>query len=149
MTFLPIEEIEQIIKEHFENPSAHYAQKVLAYEIVKDIFGHEEAKQAENITKILFDKNFDILSLTVKDLEIIENYLPVVSIAKKTNLVKALIENKILSSKREAREFIDTGALKLDNEIINEQTDYLPQNYKGKYAIFKKGKKQTILIKTK
>ncbi|VEU75407.1 tyrosyl tRNA synthetase [Mycoplasmopsis maculosa] len=149
LTFLPVEEIRNILNKHFENPSAHYAQKILADEIVKDIFGKEELKQAQNITKILFDKNFDVLSLNKKDLEVIENYLPVVILEKNSNLIDSLIEAKIISSKREAREFIQTNALKLDNNNIDENSLYMPINYEGKYAIFKKGKKQTILIKTK
>ncbi|WP_029513005.1 tyrosine--tRNA ligase [Mycoplasmopsis iners] len=148
LTFLPLSEIDNIIAKHYVNPKEHLAQKTLAFEVVKDIFGQDEANITINITKVLFDKNFDLSSLTLKELVSMEQYLPVVEIAQDTNLVESLIEQNVISSKREAREFIQTNALKLDDQTIDLDTKYIPQRYENKYAFFRKGKKQTILIKT-
>lgn len=75
-------------------------------------------------------------------------YLKVVQVHKNANLIEELISNKILNSKREAREFIQTQALRVDGEAITESYNFNPKFYQGKFAILKKGKKQTILLKT-
>ncbi|WP_338822378.1 tyrosine--tRNA ligase [Mycoplasmopsis felifaucium] len=148
LTFIPVDEIKTIIEKHNQNPAEHYAQKILADSVVADLYGNKELQQAQNITKILFDKNFDTSVLTVEDLEIIENYLPTVKITKGEKIVETLIKNNLIQSNREAREMIQTGALKIDNHSIDLDSIYEPNNFIGKYAFFKKGKKQTILLKT-
>ncbi|WP_029513474.1 tyrosine--tRNA ligase [Mycoplasmopsis primatum] len=147
-SFENISKIDEIVKKHFENPSSQIAQIALADEVVKNIFGEDELKQAQNITKILFDKNFDIKSLKLSDLSIIEKYLPMCKIKKNDLLVDSLIKQGIIQSNREARELIQSKALKIDNADIDMETKYEPKNFSGKYAFFKKGKKQVFLIKT-
>lgn len=149
LTFLKLDEISDILERHNNNPKEHLAQKVLAGEVVKDLFGVQEALNAKKITEILYNKNFDFSTLKIHDLVIMEDYLPLLELNENDNLVEKLIEYKFLNSKREAREFISTKALKIDELEIDETTKYQPQKFGGKYAIFKKGKKQTILLKTK
>ncbi|EIN14810.1 Tyrosyl-tRNA synthetase 1 [Mycoplasmopsis agalactiae 14628] len=147
-SFKNVSEINTVLEKHFANPSAQEAQKFLASEVVQNIFGSDELKQAENITKILFDKSFDTNVLTLNDLEIIENYLPTCPIKQGDSIIEALIKNKFIASNREAREFIQAKALKIDNEEIEFDSVYKPAHFGGKYAFFKKGKKQVILLKT-
>lgn len=148
LTFIEIDEIKQIMIEHAKNPSNHYAQYKLAFAVVSDIFGEQEAINSLNITKILFDKTFDATQLKVEEIKNLENYLKVANLSIGDNIIDSLIKQNIISSKREAREFIENNALKIDGKSIEESTIYEPQNYSKKYAIFKKGKKQTILLKT-
>lgn len=57
LTFLDVNEIKQIIIKHNENKAQRYAQKILAYEVVKDIHSKEIASQCKNISDILFSKD--------------------------------------------------------------------------------------------
>ncbi|WP_406616878.1 tyrosine--tRNA ligase [Mycoplasmopsis adleri] len=148
LTFISVDEINAIMEKHNLNPANHYAQKMLADLVVKDLYGAEELKQAQNITNILFHKNFDFKSLNVSDLKIIEKYLPTCKITKGSKLVETLIQNNFIQSNREAREMIGTNALKVDDVAITLDSTYEPTNFDGRYAFFKKGKKQTILLKT-
>ncbi|QBF34394.1 tyrosine--tRNA ligase [Mycoplasmopsis phocirhinis] len=148
LTFISVEDIKNIMIKHQQNTSLRFAQQTLAFNVVKDIFGEDEAKIAVNITKILFNKKFDASALTVQDLEQMELYLPVSKIAINENIVQNLIKNKFIASKREAREFIQNNALKIDEEFVTELTLFNPHKYNSKFAIFKKGKKQTIILKT-
>ncbi|WP_371808117.1 tyrosine--tRNA ligase [Mycoplasma sp. Mirounga ES2805-ORL] len=147
LTFLPLDEIDEIIKTHEDNPSEHYAQKIIAKEIVKDLFGEKELEIAIKITSFLFDKDFDFTNLTLDNLKQMSNYLPTVSLNKKKNIVDQLIEQKVFQSKREAREFINNKSLKIDGISIEENEEFEPKNFDKKYAILKKGKKQTYIIK--
>lgn len=149
LTFLPINKIKTIISKHNENPSLHYAQEILASEVVKDIHNKEELEIAKKVTKILFDKKYDLSSLDLKTLEKMEIYLPLLEVSLNVNLIDKLIEEKVLLSKREAREFINNNALKIDGKEIDENYLFSPQFYSKKYAFLHKGKKQVFLLKTK
>ena len=50
-TFLSKEEIENIMEKHLEKPEERLAQKTLAFEVVKDIHGLEEAENAKKISE--------------------------------------------------------------------------------------------------
>ena len=139
-TFLSKEEIENIMQEHNEKPELRLAQKTLAYEVVKDIHGEDEASKAIAMTEALFVEKFD--NLTKNDIEEIfdkELIIPVES----TNLVDLVIEVGAAKSKREAREFITGSAIKINGEK-NTDLDY---NLSDKdfidncYIIIKRGKK--------
>ncbi|MEA4115640.1 tyrosine--tRNA ligase [Mycoplasma sp. 744] len=146
LTFLSLEKINNIASLHNDNLKKRYAQKTLAYEVVKDIFGKKEAQITTKISKVLFDKNFDLLKLNNLEIERLKKYLPCLKIKLKTNIIDCLIENKVLQSKREAREFINTGALKIDNDYLTLDTIFNPMYYESNYSFIKKGKKQIILL---
>ncbi|ADN68643.1 tyrosine--tRNA ligase [Mycoplasmopsis fermentans] len=148
LTFLDNKKIAKIMEEHNQAPFKHVAQRVVASEVVRDIFGQDELDSAIQITEVLFNKNFDTSKLNLKDLKSIEQYLPVVEIKQNQNIIETLIEKGFIASKREAREFMATKALKIDEDIVEENSVYKPKNFSKKYAFFRKGKKQTILLKT-
>ncbi|MBU4689609.1 tyrosine--tRNA ligase [Mycoplasma zalophidermidis] len=148
LTFISLDEIKKIMNEHNQNTAKRVAQEKLAFSVVEDIFGRKEAVNAVNITKFLFDKNFDLFQLSPEDLKNMEPSLPICEISVGENVIDCLINKGFISSKREAREFIQATALKLDGEKVEENSLFSPKFYDSKYAIFKKGKKQTILLKT-
>ena len=139
-TFLSKEEIEDIMNKHIEKPELRLAQKTLAYEVVKDIHGEEEAKRAINMSESLFKEEFS--NLTKEDIKELFNESETTTISS-TNLVDLLIELGAAKSKREAREFISGSAIKI-NGIKNTDLEY---NLTDKdfidntYIIIKRGKK--------
>ena len=139
-TFLSKEEIEDIMNKHIEKPELRLAQKTLAYEVVKDIHGEEEAKRAINMSESLFKEEFS--NLTKEDIKELFNESETTTISS-TNLVDLLIELGTAKSKREAREFISGSAIKI-NGIKNTDLEY---NLTDKdfidntYIIIKRGKK--------
>jgi len=56
-TFLPPEEIQQILDQHQQNPEARHGQKRLAFEVTKYIHKEEGALQAQTAAKIFFSDN--------------------------------------------------------------------------------------------
>ena len=139
-TFLSKEEIEQIMEEHNTKPELRLAQKTLAYEVVKDIHGADEADKAISMTEALFTENFT--NLTKEDIEEIFNTQDMTT-ATSTNLVDLLIEVGAAKSKREAREFISGNAIKINGEK-NTDLDYalVDKDFiDNTYIIIKRGKK--------
>lgn len=141
-TFLKKEEIEEIMEKQNQNPETRIAQKTLAYEVVKDIHGKEETEHAIKVSEALFTGN--IKDLEDKDIENIFKKFPTFT-SKPDTLINILVDNKIASSRREAREFLSNNAITLDGEIETNENKEITNN--KKYHIIRKGKKKYYLIK--
>ena len=139
-TFLSKEEIEEVMEKHLEKPELRLAQKTLAFEVVKDIHGIDEANKAIAMTEALFTENFT--NLTKEDIEEIFNVETMINVTS-TNLVDLVIEVGAAKSKREAREFISGNAIKINGEK-NTDLDYVLEDkdfIDNTYIIIKRGKK--------
>lgn len=117
-TFLSKEEIEAIEKEQLQHPESRVAQKALAREIITDLHGKEEFEKAEEMSQLLFSGN--IQKLSVNDLKIGLKDVPHFDITEEMNLVEFLVNHKIASSKREAREWITAGSITVNGERITD-----------------------------
>ena len=141
-TFLSKEEIEKIEKEQLQHPESRVAQKALAREIITDLHGKEEFEKAEEMSQLLFSGN--IQKLSVNDLKIGLKDVPHFDIKEELNLVEFLVNHKIASSKREAREWITAGSITVNGERITDlefivsKEDALEQTL----TIIRRGKKK-------
>lgn len=144
-TFLSREEIEKICAEQKEKPETRIAQKTLAWEVVKDIHGKEEADNAVNVSQKLFAGDFS--GLSAKDIMSGMKGVPSFRFEKDENLVDMLVNNKIASSKREAREFIKSNAISVNGEIVSDEAKMITKEtaIEGKLIIFRRGKKKYFI----
>lgn len=145
-TFLSKEEIEDIMERHNKEPHLRIAQKKLAEEVIKFIHGKESYNSAIKISDALFSGN--ISSLSEQELKDALSGVPTKEITENANIVDMLVNTNILSSKREAREFITNGSININGEKINN-LDYLVNKEKAlynKYIVVRRGKKKYYLI---
>ncbi|MEA4162903.1 tyrosine--tRNA ligase [Mycoplasma sp. 4404] len=149
LTFLPLEQIEQIIEKHKEQPSLRYAQKELAYAVISDVHSSAEAKKAKLISEILFNKNLDLSNYSTEEISDIYEDINHFELVKDQNLINQLIENNIIKSKREAREFITNNSIKLNLEPVNEDSVLNSSLWNNEFALLHVGKKNIYLIKIK
>lgn len=150
LTFLDVNEIQDVIEKHNQDKTKRLAQKTLAYEVTKDIHSEKIATQCLKISDILFSKNSDILSLTNDDIKLLLGFLPSYVVKKDQTFIDFIKENKILNSNREIREFLVNGSFLLDNKVVNDENQVIEfQNFNKQYAILRKGKKEFIILKSK
>ena len=144
-TFLSKEEIEKVYEEHLAAPEKRIAQKTLAWQIVKDLHGEAEANNAVSVSEKLFAGDFK--SLSVNDIMTGMKGVPTFKFTEELPLVDVLVNNKIASSKREAREFIKGNAISINGEVINDETKIITKNMalEGKILIFRRGKKKYFI----
>ena len=145
-TFLSKEEIEKIEKDHIEHPENRLAHKTLAKEVITFIHGENAFIEAEKQANALF--NGDICSLTADFLLNEFKDVPTFKINNDKLLLNILVDNNICSSKREAREMITAGAIKINEEKVNSLEKTIDDNdfIEGKVLLLKKGKKNYYLI---
>jgi len=142
LTFLSKEEIEEIEKIHFESPEKRFAQTKLAESVITFIHGEDEFKKALNISNCLFSGNIN--ELTDEEIEDAFKDLPLNTLEDKP-LIDLLVDNKIASSRREAREFISNNAITVNGEIVNDPMFVINNN--RKYNIVRRGKKKYYVFK--
>lgn len=144
-TFLSKEEIEDVYAKQQAAPETRIAQKTLAWEVVKDIHGKEEADNAVNVSQKLFAGDFK--GLSVKDIKSGMKSVPSFDFTEELPLVDLLVNNKIASSKREAREFISGNAISLNGEVITDPAKVITKDMaiEGQILIFRRGKKKYFI----
>jgi tyrosyl-tRNA synthetase len=139
-TLLMPEEIEDVLKRHFEAPEQRLAQKVLAREVTAVVHGRDAAAAVENLTAVLFSKETDFADFSEDELTELAAYLPVVS--KGTLLVDLLVSTGLSESKKKAREYIAGGAISVNGVKVTDLDMAVNQT-----AIVKKGKNKFVIVK--
>lgn len=147
-TFLSHQEILNLEQEVINAPEKRLAQKTLAEELTKMVHGEEALAQAVKISAALFSG--DIKALTGS--EILEGFkdVPTAQITNnEINLVDLLIEAKISSSKRQAREDITNGAIYINGDRMQDVSKILSADDKidGQFTVIRRGKKKYFLIR--
>ena len=144
-TFLTREEIEKLAETVQNEPEKRLAQKALAYEVVKDLHGVEEADKAIKISEVLFGGSLD--GLSADDLIAGLKQVPSIKISGEIKLIDLLVDNQICSSRREAREMLGSNAISINNKKENDE-NLLVSKKMGidkKVIIIRKGKKKQFI----
>ena len=146
-TFLSKEEIEEIEKQHNEEPHLRLAHKTLAKEIITFVHGEEEFKKALKITECLFNGNIKELNLD----EILDCFkdVPNFEIDDEYSLIDLLVNKNICSSKREAREFLNAGSISINGDKVTDENVVVNKELaiNNKLIVIRKGKKKYYLGK--
>ena len=143
-TFLTKEEIEEVMNKHNEQPELRIAQKELAKQIITDLHGSEEFEKAIRISEALFSG--DINNLSVNEIEDGLKDVPSFEVDG-SSLLDTLVNNKIASSRREAREFLSNGSITVNGEKVSDENMIIDSSVakEGRLVIIRRGKKKYYL----
>lgn len=144
LTFLTKEEIDSIALQHEKQPENRLAQKKLAQEVITFLHGIEEFDKAVRISEALFNGTIAQLSLG----EIEDGLKDVPSfVVDNSTLLDTLVNNKIASSRREAREFLKAGSITINGEKVTDENMIIDNKLAiaDKVVIIRRGKKKYYL----
>ena len=113
-TFLSKEEIDKLEESVKNEPEKRLAQKALAFEVVKDLHGEEEAIKARNTSEELFTKGYSE--------EGMEEVL--IDMDDEINILDLLVKSTIAPSKSEARRLVQGNGISINNEKENLEYYY-------------------------
>lgn len=131
------------------NSQAHLreAQIALAEELTELVHGMDGLLSAKKITSVFFNGAWD--SLTESELSLALSDAPSLNLDGKTMLIDALVEGKICSSKRDAREMITGGSISVNGIKVLSLESELDSTtaFFNQYTVIKKGKKTYFVVK--
>ncbi|MGR3741905.1 tyrosine--tRNA ligase [Companilactobacillus sp. DQM5] len=149
-TFMTQDEITSFEGKLKKAPEKREAQRKLAAEVTKFVHGIDGLESAEKITEVLFSG--EIQKLTVKEARQAFSGVPSNEISSNPqNIVDLLINAKVDTSKRQAREDITNGAIRINGEKITDLNAVINPNnsFNGEFVIIRRGKKKYFLGKIK
>ena len=148
-TFLSKEQIEDVYAQQQAAPETRIAQKTLAWEVVKDIHGKDEADNAVLVSQKLFAGDFS--GLSVQDIKAGMKGVPSFPFEKDEPVIDILVNNKIASSKREARDFLKANAISVNGKPVSDETALITKDMAlgGEILIFRRGKKKYFIGEVK
>ena len=149
LTFLTKEEIEKIEKEHNEVPHLRLAQKELAKEVITFLHGSEEYDKALKMSEVLFSGN--VSDLSKNEIEICFKGVPSFDIEENITLIDMLTNNNITSSRREAREFLNSNAITINGNVVNDENMIINKEIAidKEVIVIRRGKKKYYIGKIK
>lgn len=131
------------------NSQAHLreAQIALAEELTEIVHGIDGLLSAKKITSVFFNGAWD--SLTESELSLALSDAPSLNLDGKVMLIDALVEGKICSSKRDAREMITGGSISVNGNKVLSLEFVLDSTsaFFNQYTVIKKGKKTYFVVK--
>lgn len=146
-TFLSREEIEALEESVKTEPHLRKAQRALAEEMVKVVHDETALEEALRITEALFSGN--IKELSGKELKDAMKNAPQATVENTEHpLVNLLVDTKISSSRRQAREDIKNGAIYINGER-EQDVDYTVTSkdfLEGDLIVFRRGKKKYTVV---
>ena len=149
-TFLSKEAIDTLETSLNEAPHLRKAQKALAENVTRFIHGQAALDDAIRISQALFSG--DLKSLSARELKEGFKDVPQVELDHQTtNIVEAIVETGIASSKRQAREDVNNGAIYINGERQQDLNFELSNEDKieNEFTIVRRGKKKYFMVSYK
>ena len=144
-TFLSKEEIDELEIKNNEHPELREAHKALAREIITDLHGKEEYEKALKISECLFKGN--IKELDTKDILVGFKDVPHFEVEENIKIIDLIVNGKVASSKREAREFIKSGDIYINGDKVEDENMIITKDIAldNKILVIKRGKKKNYI----
>ncbi|MGL4009040.1 tyrosine--tRNA ligase [Staphylococcus nepalensis] len=149
-TFLSKEAIDTLETSLNEAPHLREAQKALAENVTRFIHGQAALDDSIRISQALFSG--DLKSLSARELKEGFKDVPQVELDHQTtNIVEAIVEIGIASSKRQAREDVNNGAIYINGERQQDLNFELSNEDKieNEFTIVRRGKKKYFMVSYK
>jgi tyrosyl-tRNA synthetase len=150
-TFLPVARIDELAAAHGANPGGREAHRALADSVVELLHGVTERANAQAASKALFSGEIDQLPLAL--LEEVLASAPACTLDKSrlaggVAIADLLIETKLASSKREAREFLAAGSVTINGRKAGADDVVTMQHLlHGSIAALRRGKKNWFVTR--
>ena len=135
-TFLSKEEIEKLEESVKTEPEKRLAQKALAFEVVKDLHGEEEAIKAQKTSEEVFTKGYSEEGMMEETINIDDN----------SNLMDLLVLSKIAPSKSEARRLVQGNGISINSVKQTDPSVLVKDLTNESSLIVSKGKKTHIKV---
>ena len=105
----------------------------------------EVADSLVQVSQVLFG-NSSLTDLNEKEIAIVKENAPCVRVPEDSSIVDVLVQAKLATSKREARTFIESGAVQINGNKIDTTDAKITKDLCGDLCLIKRGKKSVSLV---
>ncbi len=151
LTFLTIDEIDEIVADHDEAPNRRVGQKRLARELTTIVHGPEATSGAEQATDVLFGGG-DVAELPESTFEVLAAEIETSALSRDLlddddNLVPMLVKAGITSSNGEASRLLKQNGVSVNGSKVGSATAVGRRDLQhDRYLLVRKGKKSVHLV---
>ena len=131
-----LESLEKSVK---KEPEKRLAQKTLAYEVVKDLHGKEEADKAKKTSEEVFTKGYSEEGMEEEEIEYKDDM----------NIMDLLVMTKLAPSKSEARRLVTGNGISINSEKVTDPNLLITKEMLKDKLVLSKGKKVHIKVSIK
>jgi tyrosyl-tRNA synthetase len=135
------------ITEEFENDkSGRLAQKTLAFEVTRLVHGSDVAETQKRVAGVLFGGE-ESLELGSEELDALKKELPSAAVPKnmsENDLTDALVKTGLAASRTEAKRFLESGAIYINNRKISG--GFNPDTAQAGAAVLRRGKNANAIL---
>jgi tyrosyl-tRNA synthetase len=148
-TLIPLDEINELIKQHRENPSKRILQNKLANYMTELVHGKSVLVGIQQATDFLFG-GMPLSELDENGWNAIKSEVTTIEVERDkingiTALELALMHEKV-PSKNEARKLIKANGFSVNREKVNDEKAVLTTLWDDKYILLQVGKKSYTLV---
>lgn len=150
-TLIPLDQINEMIGQHRENPSKRMLQRILAEYMTEMVHGKEALDGVQQATAFLFG-GIDIKEVDENGWKFVKSEVNTVEVSKEqiangvTVIDLATMHDKV-PSKSEARKLIKSNGFSVNKAKVGEKDTVDESNLiNGKYLLLQKGKKDYTLV---
>lgn len=144
MTLMPKTDIDTIMTKHVMDPGAREAQKCLAREVTTLVHGDGAADTAEAVSAAIF--NAPLAQLNDTTIEMLKSSAPNFPVGLDEPIEDVLIRSNLATSKRESRQFIEGGAVTLNDAKVDGARTLIPADFNQGIALLKRGKRAVAVL---
>ncbi len=145
-TLLKRPEIEELVARHQQSPGERAAQRVLAEEVTRTLHGPDACAEAANAARALFSG--DVADLPGSMLDEVFAHAPASAHEKVllgsggVAIVELLVLAQVAKSKREARQYVDQGAISVNGRRVDQNFSLTEKDLLNEsVALIRRGKK--------
>lgn len=149
-TLLPLQEIEEAVNRHLENPQLREGQRLLAREVTDLLHGPGSGNAAQTISEIIFDSGNVKHSLSADELIKLFGEARILKYGSKSESLLDILARLTTSSKSEAKRKLMQGGIYLHStrmKVTEDVSDWEPYLIDSKVLILRIGKQKCFLVK--
>ncbi len=150
LTFLSLEEIDDIMAEHLQAPHKRVGQRRLAAEVTTLVHDAEATRTAEAASAVIFGgsvANLDEATFELLREELPTTVVPRSQLAVRQNLVPALVAAGVAKSNGEAMRLLKQRGVSVNDQKVDEEFNFGSSALlHERYSVVRRGKKSIFLL---
>jgi tyrosyl-tRNA synthetase len=159
-TLMDREAIEALDRAVAERPESRAAQAALAFDVTARVHGDEAARNARDVSRLLFDRKADPHSLTPSAIQVLRDEIPFRQLAAvrdvslssgsevRASVLDMLVETGLTKSKGDARRQLQQGGVSVNGRKLGAEEQFVDGTdaIAGAYFLLRKGAREMALV---